>query len=184
MWNTKQWFGTCVVAATAGSIGVVAGTTVSRAADQKAAGSGHAYGTTMKEQVAMFRGADGAVRAKETMLKMAAHQYLLGELSNSDDVEALAQSPDIKKAVEQVKATLKDHAKLDEQKTTVANKGDEVMMVIAHALLNQDAEASAMLMAAEAGKHRVGVQRAEHTHCLTAPAPRTHWSDPLTLRFP
>ena len=107
----------------------------------------------MKSHVEMFEGADGAARAKETMLMMSAHQYLVGELAKSDDIKKLAATPEMKRAIADVKATLKDHGKLDEQKTMVANKGDEAMMAIAHALLKQDGESESMLKAAEEGKH-------------------------------
>ena len=153
MKNRKQWLGTGAVALATGLVGLGIGTAVSRADDKKMAGGGHAYEATMKEHVAMFEGADGAAKAKEMMLMMSAHQYLLGELAKSDEVKKLAATPEMKKAIDDVKATLKDHAKLDEQKAVVANKGDEAMMAIAHALLKQDAEASSMLKAAEEGTH-------------------------------
>lgn len=152
MKNRKQWLGTGALAT--GLVGLGIGNAVTRADDKPGhAAGGHAYEATMKEHVAMFEGAHGAAKAKEMMLMMSAHQYLLGEMAKSDEVKKLAATPEMKKAIDEVKATLKDHAKLDEQKTMVANKGDDAMMAIAHALLKQDAEASAMLKAAEEGTH-------------------------------
>lgn len=152
--NQKHWFGTCAIAVAAGLVGLGIGTAVSFGQDHGGhSGGGHAYEATMKSHVEMFQGAEGAARAKEMMLMMSAHQYLLGEMANSDDIKKLAATPEMKKAIDEVKATLKDHAKLDEQKTMVADKGDEAMMVLAHAILKQDQESEQMLKAAEEGKH-------------------------------
>lgn len=151
MKNRKQLIGTCVIALATGIAGLGIGTAVSFADDQKA--GGHKHDEMMKQHVAMFEGAAGAQKAKEMMLMMSAHQYLLGDMAKSDEVQKLAATPEMKKAIEEVKAMLKDRAKLDAKKDEVSMKGDEAMMVIAHALLKQDAEAEHMLKDAEEGKH-------------------------------
>lgn len=151
MQTRKQLIGTCALALGTGLLGLTLGTAVSFADDQKA--GGHKHDEMMKQHVAMFEGAEGAAKAKQMMLMMSAHQYLLGDMAQSDEVKKLAATPEMKKAIEEVKATLKDHAALDAKKDEVSMKGDEAMMVIAHALLKQDAEAERMLKAAEEGKH-------------------------------
>lgn len=151
MKNRKQLLGTCAIAVATGLAGLGIGTAVSFADDAKA--GGHPHDTLMKQHVEMFEGADGAAKAKQMMTMMAAHQYLLGDMTNSDEVKQLAQTPEMKKAISEVKAAMKDHATRDAKKDEVSKKGDEAMMVIAHALLKQDAEAAQMLKAAEEGKH-------------------------------
>jgi hypothetical protein len=106
----------------------------------------------MKRHVQMIRGAEGTAKIKEMMLMMGAHQYLLGDMADSDDVKKLAQTPEMKKVIAEVKAALQDHKTRDRKKNDVANKGDEAMMAIAHALLMQDEEAAMLLKAAEAGE--------------------------------
>lgn len=151
MKNRKHLIGTCAVAIATGFVGLGIGTAVSFADDQKA--GGHAHDAAMKHHIEMAQGANGAAMMKKMMLTMSAHQYLLGDMAESDEVKKLAQTPAMKKAIEEVKASLKDHATLDAKKDEVAKQDNEAMMVLAHALLKQDAEAEKMLKAAEEGKH-------------------------------
>ena len=151
MKSRKHLLSTCVVAVATGLAGFGIATAVSSADDQKA--GGHKHDDMMKAHVAMFEGAEGAAKAKQMMLMMSAHQYLLGDMAKSDEVKKLAATPEMKKAIDEVKALLKDHASLDAKKEEISMKADEAMMVIAHALLKQDKEAEQMLKAAEEGKH-------------------------------
>jgi hypothetical protein len=87
------------------------------------------------------------------MLMMSAHQSLLGQMAESEEVKQLAATPEMKKAIADVKAAMKDHDAFDKKKDEVAAQEKEAMMVLAHALLKQDPEAERMLKAAEEGKH-------------------------------
>lgn len=179
MQNRNRLIGAFAIAVAAGLIALSTGTAVSMADDKAkeapaAHGAGgptgahgnahgahggpaahgdpqdpHAYEGTMQHHVQMIRGEEGAAKMKGMMLMMAAHQHLLGDLADSEDVKKLAQMPEMKKAIADVKAAMKDHAARDKQKNAVANKNDEAMMIIAHALLKQDEEAKAMLKSAE-----------------------------------
>jgi hypothetical protein len=111
----------------------------------------HAYEETMKYHAEMMRGAEGTAKIKEMMLKMAAHQHLLGEAAAAPELKKLAQTPELKRAIEEVRTSLKDRAALDARKAELLKDHDEMMMIVAHALLKQDAETERMLKAAEAG---------------------------------
>lgn len=139
---------TTVIASAVGALGLVVGTSLSRAQDHSGH-AGHAGG--VREHYTMVQGPQGAGMAKEAMLKMAAHQYLLGEAAADPELKKLAQTPELKKAIEEVRASLKDRAALEAKKAELLKDHDEMMMIVAHALLKQDAETEKMLKAAEAG---------------------------------
>lgn len=150
MKNGKNFFGTCAAAVVAGVIGLSIG--ANSFADDQHGGGGHKYDSAMKHHVEMAKGAEGAAQMKKMMLMMSAHQSLLGQMAESDDVKKLAATPEMKKAIDDVKAAMKDHDMFDKKKDEVASNEREAMMVLAHALLKQDAEAERMLKAAEEGK--------------------------------
>lgn len=131
-------------------IGFLAGGPALRAADEK---KDHPHDAAMKQHLQMAGGPEGAAKMKEMMLKMAAHQYLLGELAKDPQVKQLAQGAEMRKALDAVKATLKDHAALDAKKDEVAEDQREAMMAIAHALMMQDKDLAHALKDAEEGKH-------------------------------
>lgn len=58
------------------------------------------------------------------------------------------------KTLQEVKATLKDHATLDAKKAEVAKDHREAMMVLAHAMMRQDKDLDQMLRDAEGGERR------------------------------
>lgn len=143
-------FRTTLFAAAVGAVGLVAGNALSRADDQGKDHAKHAAG--IREHYSMVQGPQGATMAKDAMLKMAAHQSLIGDAANDPELKKLAQTPELKQAVEEVRNAMKDHAALDAKKAELLKDHDEMMMVVAHALLKQDAEAARMLKAAEEGK--------------------------------
>ena len=147
--RTRNAFWTAGVIAAMG-VGFLAGGTALRAADEQ---KGHAHDASMKEHMQMMKGEQGAAMMKDAMLMMAAHQHLIGEMANNPDLKKMTQDPQMKKAMQEVKAALKDHAALDAKKAEVAKDHNEAMMVLAHAMMKQDKEMGQMLKAAEEGKH-------------------------------
>ena len=137
----------CLIAAGAGALGFVAAT--SNAADDA---KSHPHKASMKEQMQMMKGAEGAAMMKDAMLMMAAHQHLLGEMTTDAEVQRVAKTPEMAKAIEEVKAAMKDHAARDKKKAEVAKDHREAMMVLAHALMKQDKELEQMLKEAEEGE--------------------------------
>jgi hypothetical protein len=150
--NRPALIRTCTVAVVCAALGFAVATST-RAANE---GKGHAHDSAMKEHMKMMQGEQGAAMMKDAMLKMAAHQYLLGEMAQDAELKKMAQDPAMKKALDEVKATLKDHASLDAKKAEVAKDHNEAMMVLAHALMKQDKQLEKDLRAAEDGQPHQG----------------------------
>lgn len=136
--------------ATAGAVAFTLLSPASRAADDKA--KGHAHDAAMKELVQMLKGDQGAAMIKEMMMKMAVHQHMVGEMAQDPDVKQLAQSPEMKRVLQEVKASIQEHATVDAKKAEVAKDNREAMMVLAHALMMQDRGLKQELEKAEKGK--------------------------------
>lgn len=139
---------TTAIATAVGVLGIVIGSALTQAQPNAQDHSGHAG---LREHYAMVQGQQGVQMAKEAMLKMAAHQFLLGEAATDPELQKLAQSPELKKAIEEVRHSLKDKAALDAKKAELLKDHDEMMMILAHALLKQDAEVARILKEAESG---------------------------------
>jgi hypothetical protein len=144
----KSALRTTLVAAALGVIGLVAGTSLSRADDKD---KSHAHAGGVREHYQMIQGPQGPAMARDAMMKMAVHQYLLGETASDPELKRLAQTPELRRAIEEVRTMLKDQAAVDAKKAELLKDHDEMMMVLAHGLLKQDAETQRMLKAAEEG---------------------------------
>lgn len=151
---------TVLIAAAVGVVGVIIGTAATSARQPHGGDHGHHGGAAgaaghvggVREHYAMVQGPNGPAAAKDAMLRMAAHQFLLGEAAADPELRKLAATPEMRKAIEEVRATLKDHAKLDAAKAELLKDHDQMLSIVAHALLMQDAEATRLLKDAEAGK--------------------------------
>jgi len=142
------------VAGAAGVAGVAVGVaaTSARQPHGHGGGGGHGHAQGVREHYQMVQGPNGPAAAKEAMLRMAAHQYLLGEAAADPELKRLAATPELRKAIDEVKAALKDHAALNAKKAELLQDHDQMLMIVAHALLKQDAEVNHMLKDAEMGR--------------------------------
>ena len=77
-------------------------------AGHHAHGAAPATTSSVRDHYAMVQGEASVTATRDAMMRMAVHQYLLGQASTDPELKRLAESPEMKRAVEEVKALFAD----------------------------------------------------------------------------